>query len=127
MTRQGLRSRVLFGACTYVLVAFSIVGGAFLTAMALTSSEGASAASPNVLAEKKIGPGYARMQPVYLGKPEKLVYSTPYYYPHTATPAESWKNRPAPSVVTAIATTTSTVVAEVVQPGYVRPDIHRVY
>ena len=64
MSRPGLRSR----AITYTYAAVALVG-AFVAALMVMPSEGAV---------EKIGPGYARMQPIDEGKAEKVTYSVPY-------------------------------------------------
>jgi hypothetical protein len=76
----------------------------------------------------KIGPGYARMQPVDLGKPDKIAYSTPYHS-RVATPPVSRTNQPAPSMIAAPVKTPAPpmMIAEAPQSRYSRPDIHRVY
>jgi hypothetical protein len=119
MTRLGLSPRVPLGTWAYVFAALSVIGGAFVATIALTPIE----------AVTKIGPGYARMQPVYLGKPEKVVYSPPYY-PRVAAPRVSRISQPAPSSIAAKATTPAApriMIVEAAQSSYSRPDIHRVY
>ena len=124
MTRLGPGSRVLIGTCAYVFVAASVVGGAFSATMALTSAENASADAR--LPTGKIGPGYARMPPADLGKPEKVAYSTPYY-PYAERAPRT--NEPAPSVIAGLVTASvpPMVIARAEQSSYRRPDIHRVY
>jgi hypothetical protein len=81
----------------------------------------------NAEAVRKIGPGYARMQPINLGRPEKIAYSTPYYM-RVAAPLASRANHLAPSNIATLTTASSLViVAEAVPSSYSRPDIHRVY
>jgi hypothetical protein len=137
-------SRVLLSTCVYLFTVVSIIGAALFITIALPSSEHAWATSADVPPVKKIGPGYARMQPVDHGKPEKVVYSPPYY-PHTATPPASTTRRPAPPVRTAIAPANAApimkapvmiapatiaapmAIAGAVRPRYTRPDIHQIY
>src|SRR4051794_6002878 len=97
MTRLGPGSRVLIGTCAYMLVAATVVGGAFSATMALTSD---SVPFGERLPARKIGPGYTRMPPADFGKPEKAAYSTPYH-PH-AQPRGARTHEPAPSVIAAL-------------------------
>jgi len=120
------RSRVLLSTCAYVVVAVSVIGGAFFTTMALMPVESALAVSPQV-SIGKIGPGYARMQPVNFGKPEKLTYSTPYY-PHVA-PRVSGINQRTPSIIVALVATSAApmAIAGAARSTYNQPDVHRIY
>jgi hypothetical protein len=68
MSRQGLRSR----ARTYTFAAVAVVGASFCAALMVT---------PSGSTVQKIGPGYARMQPIDEGKAEKVAYSVPYSIP----------------------------------------------
>ena len=125
-TRRSPSSGVLLSTCAYLFVAVSVIGGAFFVTMALTPIEGASAARAQAPGAK-IGPGYARMQPVDLGKPEKVAYSAPYY-PHVTSRAARI-TQPAPSMVTAPVMTAAPriMIVEAVQSSYSRPDVHRVH
>jgi hypothetical protein len=131
MTRLGRCSRVLSSACTCVLVAVSVTGGAFLATLALMPSalpgESAAAASPQV-SVRKIGPGYGRMPAIDLGKPDKVAYSTPYH-PHATIPRTVRANkRAAPTIIAESAANISPIkVAAAFQSFYSAPDIHRVY
>jgi hypothetical protein len=129
MTRMSQSSRVRLSTCAYLFAVVSIVGGALFITMALSPSDSALAASPEV-SVKKIGPGYARMQPADFGKPEKLAYSPPYH-PNTARPAESKVRRPAPAALAAIAPVPAAPIAQPIsvaaRSGYSAPDIHRIY
>lgn len=110
-----------------------MAGGAFLTTLAVVPSlapgEAAAAASPQ-LPVGKIGPGYARMRPIDLGKPEKVAYSTPYY-PHAAVPRTVRANKHAAPTI--IAAPSSSITAPPIritaadQSSNSLPDIHRVY
>ena len=125
MTSHGLRSRALFGTCAYVFAVAAIIGGAFFATIALTV-EIASTVPPQVSAGK-IGPGYARRPPVDLGKPEKVVDSTPYR-PHTAKPGVSGHKQLRPVIAARPATAGPPMkIAEVEQSTYSRPDIHRLH
>src|SRR6185503_5114694 len=86
MNGQGLRLRVLFSIFASVFGVAAVAIAALSATIALTA-ENASAVSPRASGDK-IGPGYARMQPINLGKPEKVVEWTPYR-PHTAKPGVS--------------------------------------
>jgi hypothetical protein len=114
---------VLLSTCAYVLVAVSVISGAFIATMALTHGEGASATGPQV-SVGKIGPGYARMQPVNLGKPEKIVASTPYD-PHRSTPTLSRVKQTAQRAIPAPPALPPIMIAESAKSG--PPDIHRIY
>ena len=126
MARLGRSSRFLICSFSYVFVAVSVIGVAFFATMALMPVESAVAAGPQVPVGK-IGPGYARMQPVDFGKPEKVAYSTPYY-PRVVSPRMPTLAKPAPSNIAALVTAPpKTIIAEAVQSSYSRPDVHRVY
>ena len=124
MTPQGLRSRVLLGTCTYVFAVVALVAGAaFFVTMAL-APETVSAATPQVAAAK-IGPGYGRRPPVNLGKPEKIVDSTPYR-PRVAKPGVSRLKQSRPVVAARPATAGPPMkIAEAARSAYGRPDIQR--
>src|SRR5215204_5232873 len=123
MTRQGLRSRVLLCTCAYVFAIVAVVGGAYSATIALTA-ENASAAVPQVSAGK-IGPGYGRRPPVNLGKPEKVVDSTPYR-PHTAKPGMSRHKQLRPIIAARPATAGPPMkIAEAAKSTYSRSDIQR--
>jgi hypothetical protein len=123
MTRQRLRSRVLLGTCAYVFAVAAVVGAALSATIALTA-ENASAVAPQVSAGK-IGPGYARRPPVNLGKPEKVVESTPYR-PHTAKPGVSGHKQLRPIIAARPATAGPPMkIAEVAQSASSRPAIQR--
>jgi hypothetical protein len=68
MSRHGLRSRAL----TYTFAAVAVVGGSFCAALMVM---------PSGSTVQKIGPGYARMQPIDEGKAEKVAYAVPYSIP----------------------------------------------
>jgi hypothetical protein len=121
MTRLGSSSRVLLGTCAYVVVAVSVVAGAFGATMALTQGKSASAAIVQA-SVGKIGPGYGRMQPLDLGKPDKVTDATPYY-PHGAAPAVLRTRQPGP--IARPSPLPPTMVAEAAQSR--SPDVHRVY
>ena len=129
MTRLGQRSRVLLSTCAYVFVVVAVVGGAFSATMALMPGESAAATARPATAGK-IGPGYARMQPADRGKPEKVVYSTPYY-PHVATPSVSRSMKQhAPAIIATapVVANTPPLVVTAIQSSYNSPDLHhRVY
>jgi hypothetical protein len=125
MNRQGLRLRVLLSICAYVFGVAAVVVVAFSATIALTAKN-ASAVSSRA-SGGKIGPGYARMQPVNLGKPEKVVESTPYR-PHTAKPGVSRHKQSRPIIVARPATIGPPMkLAAVAQSAYRRPDIQRFY
>jgi len=129
MTRMGPRLRVLLCACAYFSVAIVVVAGAFFATLALTPGESYAAASPQTSVEK-IGPGYARMRPINLGKPAKIAYSTPYYPPLKTPRAASTKRRRAVPIVLAespVATTAPTMIAVADRSPCSLSDIHRVY
>jgi hypothetical protein len=121
MTRLGSSSRVLLGTCAYVVVAVSVVTAAFVATMALTHGKSASAATVQA-SVGKIGPGYGRMQPLDLGKPDKVAYATPHY-PHGAAPAVLRARQPGP--IARPSPLPPTMVAEAAQSR--SPDVHRVY
>ena len=100
-----------------------LLSGAFVATMALTSGESASAAT-NQVRVGKIGPGYGRMQPLDLGKPEKVAYPTPYY-PHVTAPTVLRTRQPAPSAIVSPLPSPPMVIADVAQSR--APDIHRIY
>src|SRR4029079_6310370 len=111
MSRSGLRSR----AITRTYVAVAIVGATFCATLMLMPNEGAL---------EKIGPGYSRMQPINLGKPERVYYSTTYSIP-VRPPAPTAKPV---RVITepVVAQLASPFIIATSQPSYSR-DIHRVY
>lgn len=133
MNRMSQRSRALLSTCVYLFAVVSIIGGAFAATTVLSSSNPVLAASADTPA-KKIGPGYARMQPVDLGKPEKIAYSPPHD-PHSATPPALSPRRPPPAVraaitpimVAPVSIAAPLTIAEAVRPAYTPPDIHRIY
>ena len=123
MTRRGPGSRVLIGTCAYAFVAVSVVGGAFSATMALTTAETTAVERRPA---GKIGPGYARIPPADLGKPEKVAYSTPYY-PHPAQ-REPRPSQPTPLMIVVPATLAPPmVIAQADRSTDSRPDIHRAY
>jgi len=129
MTNRGQGSRALLSMGAYIFGVVAVVGGAFFATMTLMPEAGAPNANA-LAAVHKIGPGYARMKPMDLGKPEKVVYSTPYY-PHVVRPNVARAKRPArtlaaPSAVATVAPP-MIITAAVVQSSYDLPDIHRVY
>ena len=126
MTPQGLRSRVLLGTCTYVFAVVALVAGAAFFATMALAPETVSATTPQVAAGK-IGPGYGRRPPVNLGKPEKVVDSTPYR-PHTAPPGVLRHKQSSPMIAARSATAGPPMkIADVAQSTYSRPDIQRVH
>jgi len=123
MTPQGLFSRVLLGTGAYVFVVVALVAGAFSATMAL-APENVSATTPQITADK-IGPGYGRRPPVNLGKPEKVVDSTPYR-PRAAKPAVSRHKQSRPIVAARPATARPPMkIAEAGPSAYGRPAIQR--
>jgi hypothetical protein len=115
MTRLSPSSRAHIKTCAYMFVAVSVIGGAFVTTTALMQGQNGS---------EKIGPGYARMQPVHLGKPEKVAYSTPYY-PHVASSTVSRTKQPVPPTIAAPLTLPPMMSAEATR--FSPTDIHRIY
>ena len=91
------RSRV----CAYVFGITAVVVMAFSATIALTAEM--ASAVPHQPSAGKIGPGYARMQPINFGKPEKVVESTPYR-PHTAKPGVSGHKPSRPTILARPAT-----------------------
>jgi hypothetical protein len=125
MTPQGLRSRSLFGTCAYVFAVVALAAGAFAATMALPP-ENVSAMAVQDHAGK-IGPGYGRRPPINLGKPEKVVDSTPYLSQVTK-PGMSRHKQPRPIVAARPAAAGPPMkIAEVAQSTYSRPDIRRFY
>jgi hypothetical protein len=110
MSRPGLRSR----AITYTYAAVALVG-AFVAALMVMPSEGAV---------EKIGPGYARMQPIDEGKAEKVTYSVPYSVPVRSHAPEVKPVRVIAEPVVAQLAPALRIAAE--QPSY-SVDIHRVH
>jgi hypothetical protein len=108
MSRSGLRSR----AITRTYIAIAVVGAMFCGALMVLPSEGAA---------QKIGPGYGRMQPIDLGKPERVTYSAPYSIP-TRSQAKPVRAVAEPAGVKQLAA----LVIATSQPLYSR-DTHRVY
>jgi hypothetical protein len=104
--RSGLRSR----AITQTYVTIAVIGAPFCAAWMVVPSEGAP---------QKIGPGYARMQPIDLGKPERVTYSTPYSIPTRS------QARPVRVVVKAAEAQLTALVIATSQPF--SRDTHRVY
>ena len=100
MTRLGQCSRVL-RASVCAFLGIVLAAGAFATAKALTPIQGA----PPAAAVQKIGPGYARMQPVNFGKPERILHSVTYY-PQAAAPAAQPQPQLAPKVYPQVAAPT---------------------
>lgn len=68
MTRWGQAALTTFA---YGIAALIVLGMGFAATMALTGG------SPS----DKIGPGYGRMQPIDLGKPDKVISIPPYSIP----------------------------------------------
>jgi hypothetical protein len=110
-------------------VASAVIAGAFFATLAVAPGDSAAAASPQ-MSVGKIGPGYARMRPIELGKPDKVAYSTPYY-PHAKTlrAARAKQQHAAPIVVAEFpaAATAPTKIAAADRSFYSLADIHRVY
>ena len=122
MTLSGLRTRALLSSCAYVFVVIALVSVAVTATLALSPNQRESESKVPVA---KIGPGYARMQPIDEGKPEKVLYTKPYSIPVRAHVVAS--KRAAPSIETLIAQTAPPVYVAVVQPSYSAPDFHRIY
>ena len=123
MIRHSRDSRVLLNTCVYVFAGIATVVGAFCVAAAFMPTQ--SAASTIGLGDK-IGPGYARMQPPNMGKPEKVRYWTPYY-PHTATLTLSRTKKPKASTAPALLPSTPMVIAARAQSSFSHPEIGRIY
>jgi hypothetical protein len=120
MTPQGLRSRVLLGTFAYMFTAVALVAGTFSATLALTPEN--AVMTPQVEAGK-IGPGYGRRPPVNLGKPEKIIESTPYR-PHVAKPRVSGYKQSRQIVAARPATAGPPVkIVEAAPSAYGRPDI----
>ena len=121
----GLRSRVLLSTCAYVFAIALVVGGAFSATIALTAAY--ASGEPPQVSVGKIGPGYARRQPVNLGKPEKVAESTPYR-PHTAKSGASRDKQLRPIIAARQSTTEPPMkIAEAAQSTYRRPDFQRIH
>jgi hypothetical protein len=111
MSRPGLRSR----AMNRTYFATAVVGATFCATLMVMPSDGAV---------EKIGPGYARMQPIDEGKPERVAYSVPYSIP--ARP-QAPKAKPVRIIAEpVVARLAPPLVIAAAQPSYSR-DIHRVY
>ena len=121
MTLSGLRTRALLSSCAYVFMVIALVSVAVTATLALSPNQKESESKVSVA---KIGPGYARMQPIYEGKSEKVLYTTPYSFPVRAPVVASKR---APSIETSIARPPTPVHVAVVQPSYSAPDFHRIY
>ena len=121
MTLQGLRSRALIGTCAYVFGITALVGVAATAAFAYSTGD-----VPQVAAVTKIGPGYARMLPINEGKPEKVLYTTPYTIPVRANAVAS-APRPSSSIEALIAQSAPSVRVAVVEAPRFTPDFHRIY
>src|SRR5689334_8028217 len=125
MTPQVQRSRLLFGTCVYVLAVVALAGGAFSATMALTPENVSAMAVRDD--SGKIGPGYGRRPPVNLGKPEKVVESTPYRS-RVAKRGVSRHKQPRSIVAARPATAGAPMkIADVAQSTYSRPHIQRFY
>jgi hypothetical protein len=125
MTPQGRRSRVLFGTCACVFAVVAVATVAFSATMALTPEIVSARTEP--VAAGKIGPGYGRRPPINLGKPEKVVDSTPYRL-RVAKRGVSRHKQPRPVVAARPAAAGPPMkIAEVAQSTYSRPDIQRLY
>ena len=123
MTLHRLRLRVLLGISAYVFGVAAVVVAAFSATIAFTA-ENASFAAPQASAGK-IGPGYGRRPPAHLGKPEKVVDSTPYR-PHTAPPGVLRHKQSSPMIAARSATAGPPMkIADVAQSTYSRPDLQR--
>ena len=119
MTLPGQRSRALIGTCAYVAGITVLLGVAITAAFAYSTDN-----VPKVAAVTKIGPGYARMQPINEGKPEKVLYTTPYTIPARVVA----KAKHAPSSIEALIPqlAPSVRVAEAEAPRFTH-DFHRIY
>jgi hypothetical protein len=123
MTPQGPRSRVLLGTFASVFAVVVLAAGAFSATLALTP-EDVSAITPQVAAAK-IGPGYGRRPPVNLGKPEKIIVSTPYR-PHVTKSRVSRHKQSRPVAAARPATAGPPMkIAEAAPSAYGRSDIQR--
>jgi hypothetical protein len=112
MTRHRLRLRVLLSICAYVFGVAAVVVVAFSATIALTAENASAVAQASA---GKIGPGYGRRPPINLGKPDKVVDSTPYR-PHAAKPDVTRHNERRPIIAARSATTGSPMkIAEVAQ------------
>jgi hypothetical protein len=78
MNRLGMRSRALWSSCAYLFAVSALIGGAICGAVALSPIPEVNAAE---IVGGKIGPGYGRMKPIDLGKPEKVIDVAPYRMP----------------------------------------------
>jgi hypothetical protein len=121
MTLPGQRSRALIGACAYVAGITVLLGVAVTAALAYSTEN-----VPKVAALAKIGPGYARMQPINEGKPEKVLYTTPYTIPARAHVVASAKRAPS-SIEAPIAQSAPSVRVAAVEAPRSTPDFHRIY
>jgi hypothetical protein len=93
-----------------------VLGSGFAITMPLTS----------VAPGGKIGPGYARMQPINVGKPEKVVAIPPYSIP-VAARAVAMKRSPTKTTESLIVESAPPLTVAVAQPAYVRSTLHQIY
>jgi len=127
MPVSGLRARALLFSCAYVFVVVALVSVAVTATLALSPSHKDPLSKVTVAPVSKIGPGYARMQPIYEGKPDKVLYTTPYYIPVRAHFVVSKRPAPLRSIEAVIAPPAIPVHMAVAQPSYSAPDFHRIY
>jgi hypothetical protein len=85
-----------------------------------------SAASLSSRREGNIGPGYAHMQPINEGKPDKVLYTTPYTMPARTHVVAKAKHVPSSIEALIAQSGLSVCVAEVGAPRF-PPDLHRIY
>ena len=110
-------SKSALKTCAYGFAALAVlVGTGFATTITLTRDAPGG----------KIGPGYARMQPIDMGKPDKVVSIPPYSIP-VKTRVAAAKRTPAKSIESLIAESAPPLVVAVAPPSYFRPDAHRIY
>ncbi len=116
--------RVRLCTCAYLLVATTTVGYA---AAALWGGDQTAVATVEQAPEKKIGPGMTRMPPMDFGKPEKVADHLPYLIP-IVRPADAPRvKREAVRIAPLANASAPLFIAEVAQPAYRAPDIHKVY
>jgi hypothetical protein len=125
MNRLGQSPGVLPTACAFAVAA---VVGSF--AVALTVLPAPDEAKASAHAKAKIGPGYATMRPIDLGKPDKPVYTV------HAVPRSAAKVRVAATAVTQPSASIAALPLSVkfaplvIAAGYPSTgahDIHRIY
>jgi hypothetical protein len=120
MTHLGQRSRTSFAMFAYVLGATAVIGLGVSAAFAFSSES-----VPPAAAVTKIGPGYGRMQPIDLGRPEKVINATRYTIPVRVQVAGA--KRAPTSIETLIAPSAPPVHIAAVEAPRFAPDLHRIY